>query len=92
MDLKTVEGCSLSMDTPSPDSAADSMTGLKQNCDLVHRSVTTQARTLMKFTTDSPLYGVVLLSHLSDCEWRQENAMEPISATVVIVALVALAC
>jgi hypothetical protein len=31
-------------------------------------------------------------SHLTDGESRQENAMEPISATIVIVALVALAC
>ena len=40
MDLKTVEGCSLSMDTPSPDSAADSMTGLMQGCEVGHRGVT----------------------------------------------------
>jgi hypothetical protein len=31
-------------------------------------------------------------SHLIDGESRQEKAMEPISATVVIVALVALVC
>jgi len=31
-------------------------------------------------------------SHLIDGETRQDNAMEPITATVVIVALVALAC
>jgi hypothetical protein len=31
-------------------------------------------------------------SHLIDGETRQENSMEPISATIVIVALVALAC
>ena len=37
MDLKAVEGCSLSMDTPSPDSAADLMTHLNQGCDVVHR-------------------------------------------------------
>ncbi|KZR85554.1 hypothetical protein MITS9509_02737 [Synechococcus sp. MIT S9509] len=31
-------------------------------------------------------------SHLIDGEFRQENAMEPISAAIVIVALVALSC
>tara|TARA_B100001057_G_scaffold376776_1_gene381983 strand:- start:275 stop:382 length:108 start_codon:yes stop_codon:yes gene_type:complete len=31
-------------------------------------------------------------SHLIDGESRQEKPMEPITATVVIVALVALAC
>ena len=31
-------------------------------------------------------------SHLIDGEFRQENVMEPITATVVIVALLALAC
>jgi len=31
-------------------------------------------------------------SHLIDGETNQENAMEPITAAVVIVALVALAC
>ncbi|WP_413325942.1 hypothetical protein [Synechococcus sp. MIT S9503] len=41
MDLKTVEGCSLSMDTPSPDSASDSMTGLMQGCEVGHSGVTT---------------------------------------------------
>ena len=46
----------------------------------------------MRFTTDSPVYGVVNSNHLIDCESRQENAMEPITATIVIVALVALAC
>ena len=30
--------------------------------------------------------------HLIDGEFTQENAMEPITATIVIVALVALAC
>ena len=37
-------------------------------------------------------WGMVISSHLIDAESRQENAMEPITATVVIVALVALAC
>jgi hypothetical protein len=46
----------------------------------------------MRFTTDSPVNGVVHSSHLIDGESRQENAMDPISATIVIVALVALAC
>ena len=36
--------------------------------------------------------GMVNSSHLIDGESRQENAMEPITATIVIVALVALAC
>ena len=36
--------------------------------------------------------GDVDSDRLIDGEFRQENAMEPITATVVIVALVALAC
>ena len=36
--------------------------------------------------------GMVNSSHLIDGESRQKNAMEPITATVVIIALVALAC
>ena len=56
------------------------------------RVVSTQEGTLIKFTTDSPLDGVVNSSHLTNGECSQENTMEPITATVVIVALVALAC
>ena len=41
MDLNLVEGCSLSMDTPSPDSASDLMTCLKQGCEVAHSVVTT---------------------------------------------------
>ena len=55
-------------------------------------TVTTSVSTLMGFTTDSPMNGVVHSSHLIDGESRRENAMDPISATIVIVALVALAC
>jgi len=45
MDLNAVEGYSLSMDTPSPDSAADLMTHLNQCCEVGHTLITTfQAR------------------------------------------------
>ena len=46
----------------------------------------------MKFTTDSPVFGVVDSEHASHYGWTLEKAMEPFTATVVIVALVALAC
>ncbi|KZR87175.1 hypothetical protein MITS9509_01027 [Synechococcus sp. MIT S9509] len=46
----------------------------------------------MKFTTDSPVFEVVDSEHPNDRGWKQHNDMEPITATVVIVALVALAC
>ena len=65
-----VEGCSLSMHTPSPDSAPDLMTHLMQGCEIGHRF----------FAQDG------------NYECRQKNSMEPITATIVIVALVALGC
>jgi hypothetical protein len=46
---------------------------------------------LIKFTTHSPDSGVVDSTHPADGEWTQEITMDPISTTVVIVALVALA-
>ena len=46
----------------------------------------------MKLTINSPVVGVVDSGHPADGERRLENAMEPITATVVIIALVALAC
>jgi hypothetical protein len=64
------------------------MTCLKQGCVLACRA----GAILIKFTTDSPMFRVVASGHLNDGEWRPENAMEPITATIVIVALVALAC
>ncbi len=39
-----------------------------------------------------PEWGMVDSAQLNDAECRHENAMEPISAAVVIVALVALGC
>ena len=47
---------------------------------------------LIKFTTASPGFGMVDSGHPIHAEWRQRKAMEPITATVVIIALVALAC
>ena len=37
-------------------------------------------------------WGMAISCHPIDCECRQENVMEPITATVVIFALVALVC
>jgi len=47
---------------------------------------------LIKFTTHSPDFGVLDSTHPTDGEWRMKITMDPISTTVVIVALVALAC
>jgi hypothetical protein len=54
--------------------------------------LTGSAELLIKFTTHSPVDGVVEFKHPTDDESRQEITMDPISITVVIVALVALAC
>ena len=53
--------------------------------------LTESAELLIKFTTHSPVDGVVEFKQSTDDEWRQEITMDPISITVVIVALVALA-
>ena len=78
----------LSMHAPSSDSATVLMTCLKQRCEVAQRA----GGTLSQFTTDSHVFWLVGLGHVKETKRSQENAMEPITATVVIVALVALAC
>ena len=66
------------MDTPSPRSTSDLMTHLMHGCEVGRRVF---AR---KWNGDS--------SHQIDGKSRQEKAMDLITTTVVIVALVVLAC
>ena len=79
---------SLSMHAPSSDSATVLMTCLKQHCEDAQR----EGGTLSQFTTDSHVFWLVGSGHVKETKRSQETAMEPITATVVIVALVALAC
>ena len=63
MGLKAVEGCSLSMDTPSPQSMSDLMTHLNQCCEVGHRAL-------------SPVWGMRL--HHPFSEGDRMTAKDPL--------------